>query len=427
MYRNIWKAGPLGLATVLVLATASQAAELPTASNAWQTQQTGNTEIDRQNEGDAYGRFDEDGNRRNRRALEIEDITLRPANRTLRAGDELTVRATGTPRSQASFSIQGIAQTIPLEEVERGVYEGVYTVRRGDQESNARIAVSFRRGNAQPVTREAERRLNFGDAVASTPNRAGRVKGDFTGDGRPDVLWSNSASGANLIWAMNGGRKTREVPLRTSPGPNWRVGGTGDFDGDGREDIFWRNTANGRNLVWRLGRNNLPTAVEVQTEAVGSDWQVGGVADFSGDGRADILWHNDNGTNSLWLMNGARRLSSEILQPLSDRNWISAGVGDLNGDGQPDLLWRNRATGANSVWFMNGTQMASEAQLPPEADQRWQVGSVADYNGDGRADLLWRHGTTGEQSLWLMNGAQRLSIAQVNAWPDTNWQIAGPR
>jgi hypothetical protein len=29
---------------------------------------------------------------------------------------------------------------------------------------------------------------------------------------------------------------------------------------------------------------------------VSSDWHVAGVGDFKGDGRADILWRNDNGT-----------------------------------------------------------------------------------------------------------------------------------
>jgi hypothetical protein len=36
-------------------------------------------------------------------------------------------------------------------------------------------------------------------------------------------------------------------------------------------------------------------------------------ADFNGDGKSDIVWPNDNGTPSIWLMNGTSVLSSATL------------------------------------------------------------------------------------------------------------------
>ena len=36
----------------------------------------------------------------------------------------------------------------------------------------------------------------------------------------------------------------------------------------------------------------------------GPSWHVKEAADFNADGRADILWQNDNGTGAVWLMNG---------------------------------------------------------------------------------------------------------------------------
>ena len=40
------------------------------------------------------------------------------------------------------------------------------------------------------------------------------------------------------------------------------------------------------------------------------DWQIAGVGDFNGDGRADILWRNSDGQVVEWFMNGANIIGS---------------------------------------------------------------------------------------------------------------------
>ena len=53
----------------------------------------------------------------------------------------------------------------------------------------------------------------------------------------------------------------------------------------------------------------------------GSAWQVHGVADFNGDGKADIIWQNTDGTPAIWLMNGTSVLSGANIGTNPGSSW----------------------------------------------------------------------------------------------------------
>lgn len=63
-------------------------------------------------------------------------------------------------------------------------------------------------------------------------------------------------------------------------------------------------------------------------------------------------------------MEGLTIQSSASLTTQPDINWTIALIADFQGDGRADILWRNRSTGAMSIWLMNGATIASTRELP---------------------------------------------------------------
>ena len=80
---------------------------------------------------------------------------------------------------------------------------------------------------------------------------------DFDGDGKPDILWRNLATGQNTLWLMNGTVVKSLAAVPPVNDLNWRIGGVGDFTGDAQPDILWRNVATGQNTVWTKGRTDV--------------------------------------------------------------------------------------------------------------------------------------------------------------------------
>jgi hypothetical protein len=253
------------------------------------------------------------------------------------------------------------------------------------------------------------------------------LKNDFNGDGNEDVLWRNVATGEDYAWYMGfsgpGLTRVGGANILTVTDAAWQIVGTGDFNGDGKPDILWRNAATGENLVWYM--NGVTRTASAYLLAVADRaWRIVGTGDFNGDGKPDILWRNAaTGENLVWYMNGVTRTSGAYLLPVTDLAWQIVGTGDFNSDGKPDILWRNAAMGENFVWYMNGATRTSGAYLSSVTDLTWQIAGTGDFDSDGLPDILWRNSVTGENYVWYMNGAARTRGEYLQGVPDLNWKI----
>ena len=181
---------------------------------------------------------------------------------------------------------------------------------------------------------------------------------DFTKDGITDILWRNSINGQNIVWAMDGTTRTNSTFLpEVAVNSGWNAVATGDFTKDGKTDILWRNNVNGQNIVWAMDGTTRTNSTFLPEVAVNSGWDIVGAGDFTKDGKTDILWRNSvNGQNLVWAMDGTTRTSSTFLPEVPNSSgWKVAGVGDFTKDGNADILWHNSLDGSIGVWGMDGT------------------------------------------------------------------------
>ncbi|MDX2086569.1 MAG: M4 family metallopeptidase [Kofleriaceae bacterium] len=212
--------------------------------------------------------------------------------------------------------------------------------------------------------------------------------------GRSDILWQNT-DGTVAVWTMNRG----SIVGQYYPGAvtsDWTLGGVGEFNGDGKSDILWRNT-NGTLAIWHM--NGGTKVSDGYPGVIGSEWALLGIGDFNGGGSDDILWRHTNGTVATWIMSNSSKVGENYM---STQTATLAGIGDFDRDGISDILWRN-SSGTVSLWFMkNGTINASATVGTESSD--WMIKGVGDFNDDGKADILWRN-IDGTVAIWFMDGA----------------------
>ena len=257
--------------------------------------------------------------------------------------------------------------------------------------------------------------------VADIPNywHILEADSDFDGDGNSDILWQDD-NGVVVLWTMNGPNILSNTVIAGTPEfgtiPDyWHLEDTGDFTGDGRADILWREET-GRVVLWEMSGADIVSNALVAEVPLSS--QIEDTADFNGDGMNDILWRDPDGTLRIWEMDGATVLSDTTVGTIPDTLHL-VGSGDFNQDERFDILWRDD-DGTVTLWEMDGANIIAESNLGTLREY-WLIADIGDYTGDRNSDILWRD-TTGTIVLWEMNGPTVVDNTAVNNIP-MHWQI----
>nr|BEK62893.1 hypothetical protein KPHV_01200 [Kitasatospora purpeofusca] len=230
---------------------------------------------------------------------------------------------------------------------------------------------------------------------------------DYDGDGHSDTIARDDASGSLYLFPGAGdGYSSR---ARVEIGTGWNnatFAGVADYTGDGKPDVVSRNNGNGSLYVHpgTGGTGYLAGGVEI-----GSGWQnftFAGVADYTGDGKPDVVTRN-NGNGNLYVYPGAGgtgQVTAAVEIGSGWQNFTFAGVADYTGDGKPDVVTRNNGNG--SLYVYPGAGGTGQVTAAVEIGSGWQnftFAGVADYTGDGKPDVVTRN--NGNGNLYVYPGA----------------------
>jgi Putative Ig domain/FG-GAP-like repeat/Domain of unknown function (DUF4114) len=181
-----------------------------------------------------------------------------------------------------------------------------------------------------------------------------------------------------------------------------------DFDGDGNADLAVNNydTANVSILLGN-GRGGFSPATNF---TVGANPFTIVTADFNGDGSADLVTSGyKDGKISLLLGNGKGSFAT-VKDFAVGAKLIDVAIGDFNGDGKPDLAVADDSTnlavliGDGNGGF--GTPLKLAAGTTPISI------AVGDANGDGKLDLIAAN--SGSTDLSVLFGDGKGGFGAVN-------------
>lgn len=232
--------------------------------------------------------------------------------------------------------------------------------------------------------------------------------------------------------------------------PAWRYeqdpGRAGDFNGDGIMDLLWWSPESNQLYIWIMNSGMVQSVSPSGDGMDISQWLLVNLADFNGDGIADLLWWNpQTGEAVVWLLDQAVGsgpgdwLVKAMWSPgVMTGNVTLSYTGDLNADGRADIVWRDYITGQVTLWLMgeNGTPILSGPPTLAEGMDAggkpgssgsldWSLRGMADMNSDGRRDIIWQHASDGRVVVWHMDGSQAIGLAEYQREAATDWRVAG--
>jgi YD repeat-containing protein len=184
----------------------------------------------------------------------------------------------------------------------------------------------------------------------------------------------------------------------------------GDFNGDGKTDLLYLARDSAQTSGIALSNNAGPfTAVQAwPSNYLGIAWHSGNynpiVADFNGDGKADILMQRQTAADHYLLFATSTgqitAISQTIGNTLGGQTWSADGhhlvPGDFNGDGKADLFLQSAtAAGLNAVFLAGSSGTFASAQQTwgnTHLGFKWSLKNAvvlaADFNADEKADLF---------------------------------------
>ncbi|MBK6994716.1 MAG: VCBS repeat-containing protein [Lewinellaceae bacterium] len=225
---------------------------------------------------------------------------------------------------------------------------------------------------------------------------------DLDGDGDQDLAWVENYQLVRMLNDGSGQFGPAQVAAADSNLVECRFHYL-DFDGDGDSDVFpefTNYTYQGFLYLPNDGVGNFGPAVRMISDTI-PYFSYFAVADFTGDGLADVITEDGVRNTQVFINKGLGQLFEKNTLPASSNHLLyDLEVGDVDDDGDTDVL---RIHSAGVVhWLENpGTGAFSNfGGIIPEVSP--SALKAADLNGDGLDDYIFGENYT-DLAAWLPN------------------------
>ena len=220
--------------------------------------------------------------------------------------------------------------------------------------------------------------------------------GDLNGDGFPDVVTADYASGTvSVLLNRHDGTFKKATSYTVGSGPDCVQ--IADMDGDGKPDIVVVNS-NDNNILILHGKGdgtfNRPNSTLVGFAPGQTTFQSIAVADVNHDGHIDVVV-TDTGSTAATIKLYLGKAGGGFQHPrqyATDPGPRYVLVSDLDGDGNPDIIVSSQNTQTVRVLFGDGTGWFHNAKSYPTPGINNQVElqgfAVGDVDNDGKPDIV---------------------------------------
>ncbi|MFJ6522830.1 peptidase inhibitor family I36 protein [Streptomyces filamentosus] len=249
--------------------------------------------------------------------------------------------------------------------------------------------------------------------------------GDFNADKTADVLTRDKAG---RLWFLPGDGTGKLIGAGGWNAMN-ALTRHGDFTGDGKEDVIAREGATGK--LWMYpGKGTTPgfgTRLLIGTGGWNAMTQLTAFGDMNGDSLSDLL-AVEKSTGKLWMYPGkggtTPGLGSRVLIGAGGWNGMNAliGFGDMNKDGKADLLGRETSSGRLYLYPGKPSALGTRVLIGGGWSGMSSFLANGDYSADGNNDLvaITRAGVETDYLGKATPGFQPGIAAPYADWADLN-------
>jgi hypothetical protein len=259
----------------------------------------------------------------------------------------------------------------------------------------------------------APEKIQVGTAIVSV------AAGDLDGDGKADLVTSNSSPrGLLVLFSSGDGSFQDPVVIPTSETTSSVI--TADLSGDGLLDLAGVMSGSFSRLSESLvvvTSGPERTFSEPRVIAVGSLPRAVIATDLDRDGDLDLVTVNEVSADVSVLRNDGKGELAEAVSHAAGTSRAFLAAADWDGDGDIDLIAASRKSRDLSLLSNDGTG-AIGAPVPVHLPFLPVFFRVVDLNRDGLADVLTGEAASSEVSVFLRNPDGTLGkAASYEIWP----------